>query len=120
MVKNDYGLIFWIHLLVILAYLITPFVLGWQWILLIVALFYVQNFFFKNCILTKAQLDNRGDVDESEKNFYAYYFKKMSPKVDPRWVKKYFAYSLMWTVFTISLIWQLVFSHQPYWFSNLF
>ncbi|MBT4516602.1 MAG: hypothetical protein HOC78_01790 [Candidatus Komeilibacteria bacterium] len=120
MIKTDYGLIFWIHLLVILAYLITPFVLGWQWIFLIVALFYLQNLLFKNCVLTKAQLDERGDVDESERSFYSYYFKKIGLKVNSKWVKKYFAYSLMWTVFAVSLIWQLAFNYTPYWFNNLF
>jgi hypothetical protein len=120
MVKTDYGLIFWTHLLVILAYLITPFVLGWQWIFLIVVLFYLQDKLFKNCVLTKAQLDGREDMEEYEKSFYAYYFKKAGLKINVRWVKKHFAFSLMWTIFAISLIWQLILSYQPYWFSNLF
>ena len=120
MVKNDFGLLFWVHLLVILIYISTPFWLGWQWVLLIVTLFYLQNALFKNCVLTKAQLDERGDVDESERSFYSYYFKKMGLSVNAKWVKKYFAYSLVWTVFGVSLLWQIVFNFKPYWFVNLF
>jgi len=120
MVKNDFGLLFWIHLLVILLYVSTPIWLGWQWIILLVILFYLQNLLFKNCLLTKAQLDNRGDVDESERSFYAYYFKKAGLRVNARWVKKYFAYSLLWTVFIISFIWQLVLDKAPYLLNNLF
>lgn len=107
MVKNDFGLIFWVHLFVIFLYISTPFYLAWPWILLLVALFYLQNFLFKNCLLTNAQLKGREDVAEYERSFYAYYFKKMGLKLNSVWVKKYFAYSLLWTIFVIALLWQL-------------
>jgi hypothetical protein len=120
MVKNDFGLLFWVHLLVILIYISTPFWLGWQWVLLLVALFYLQNKLFKNCVLTNAQLKDREDVDESERSFYTYYFQKAGLKVNPRWVKKYFAYTLLWVFFIVSIFWQMDLAREPLLVSNLF
>jgi hypothetical protein len=93
---------------VIFLYISTPFYLAWPWIFLLVVLFYLQNLLFKNCLLTNAQLKDRKDVAECERSFYAYYFKKMGLKINPVWVKKYFAYSLLWTVLAIALLWQLI------------
>jgi len=120
MLKSDFGLIFWVHILVILAYFTTPFILGWQWILLIVALFYLQDKVFHNCVLTDAQLKGRNDVAECERSFYTYYFKKMGLKINPIWVKKYFAYVLVWTVVIVALFWQLDLGKEPIFINNLF
>lgn len=108
MLKKDYGLIFWLHMAVILLYISTPFWLAWQWILILVIIFYLQNIFFKNCVLTKAQLDGRADIVESEKSFYVYYFKKWHFPFDAKWVKKYFAWTLLWTIFSIAIVYQLI------------
>lgn len=120
MIKNDFGLIFWVHLLVIILYISTPFWLAWQSIFIIAALFYLQTLLFKNCLLTNAQLKGKEDVAEHERSFYVYYFKKMGLKFNPAWVKKYFSYSLLWTIFVVALIWQLSLDNRSYLFNNLF
>lgn len=119
MIKNDFGLIFWFHLLLILAYLSSPFWLGWQWIIILVIIFVLQDKVFKKCLLTSAQLKGRDDVSDDELSFYAYYFKKMGLPINAKWVKKYFAWILMWVVIIFSLVWQMVLNKVPTWLGNL-
>ncbi|MCD4760751.1 hypothetical protein K8R42_02520 [bacterium] len=120
MIKNDFGFIFWAHLLVILAYIVSPFYLGWHWVVLIVIIFILQDKVFKKCLLTSAQLEGREDVSKDELSFYVYYFKKMGLSINVSWVKKYFAYILLWLVFIFSILWQIILSKSPLWFGNLF
>lgn len=111
--QGDFGLIFWIHLFLILIFIISPFFFAWQWILLFVFVFILQDKFFKNCVLTKAQLRHRDDIADDELSFYAYYFKKMGIKINPKKVKKYFAWTLLWLVFIFSLFWQIDLGNAP-------
>jgi len=120
MLKNDFGLIFWAHLLIILAYVTSPFYLGWQWIVLFIIIFVLQDKVFKKCLLTSAQLENRQDISKEELSFYVYYFKKMGLKINSSWVKKYFAYSLLWIIFIIALLWQVGLANTPQLLNNLF
>lgn len=118
--QHDFGLIFWAHLLLIIGFIMAPFLIGWHYIVLMAAIFYGQNIVFKNCLLTKAQLNNHSDIEPEEISFYVYYFKKIGLKINARWVKKYFAWTLLWTVLVFSLLWQLLWHKTPVWFGNLF
>ncbi|MBU1202786.1 hypothetical protein KKH39_01955 [Patescibacteria group bacterium] len=120
MAKNDFGLVFWAHLIVILVFISSPFWLGWQWILLLVILFVIQDKTAKNCVLTKAQFKDREDIVSEELSFYVYYFKKMGLKINAKKIKKYFAWSLLWVVFIFAVFWQLDLGQSPWWFANLF
>ena len=114
---HDFGIIFWLHLVVIIAFILTPFYLSWFFIFLLLVLHYVQGGLFKNCLLTKAQFGRKNDIDHLEMSFFVYYFKKMGLKANPKKVKKYFAHILLWVVFIFSLLWQIVLD-KSLWFFN--
>lgn len=120
MAKNDFGLVFWAHLVVILLFISTPFWLGWQWILFLALLFVVQDKTAKNCVLTKAQFKGREDILEEELSFYAYYFKKMGLKINAKKVKKYFAWVLLWAIVLLAMFWQIDLSNHAIFIPNLF
>ena len=113
---NDFGVIFWAHLSVIIIFILTPFFLPYYIIFCLVILFYIQNLLFKNCILTKAQLKNKEGMAEDESSFFVYYFKKIGLPVNAKKIKKYFAWFILWTVFIFSLFWQLDLGKSPLWF----
>jgi len=114
--NNDFGIIFWAHLLVIIVFILTPFLLPYYIIFCLVMLFYLQNLLFKNCVLTKAQLKDKDGIAEDEASFYVYYFKKMGLRFNAQKVKKYFAWFILWLVFIFSLFWQLVLDKNTLWF----
>ena len=65
------NLIALLHLAVIVAILVSPFVFSWKAVLAGVALYYVQLYFIGGCVLTKAQFGN------TEEGFYAHYLQKL-------------------------------------------
>ena len=82
MIKNDFGLIFWLHLLLILAFVASPWLIGWQWIVVLIIIFILQDKVFKKCLLTSAQLSDNMAVTKDELSFYSYYFKKIGSSFD--------------------------------------
>lgn len=116
-IDHDFGIIFWLHLLFIILFILTPFLVPYYIVFLLVVLFYIQNGLFKNCVLTKAQLRSRENVLEDELSFYAYYFKKMGLRVNPKKIKKYFSWSLLWIIFIFSIFWQIDLGNSPLWFN---
>ncbi len=119
-IKHDFGLIFWVHLLLIFIFLACPFLIGWQWVFLIGVLFIVQDKLFNNCILTQAQLGHKKEIRQDELSFYAYYFQKMGLKINPKWVKKYIAWGIIIFVLLFSLFWQIDLKQTPLWLNNIF
>ena len=113
---HDFGVIFWLHLAAIIVFVLAPFYLPWPFIFLILILHYLQGELFKNCILTRAQLGAKGDIHHLEMSFYAYYFKKMGLKTDPKKVKKYFSHFLIWIILIFGIFWQIILNKRLWWF----
>lgn len=105
--KSDFGLIFWIHLIIILFWYASPFLLTWYFMLIIVCFSYAQGILIKGCILTKAQYGEEGTT------FWAETLERMGIKVN----KKVFMIIFFWLepiiFFAIGLIVQLVFNFKP-------
>ncbi len=100
MLKKEFGLIFWLHLIIILAVLSSPFWLSWKIILIFIFLYYFQLFFFKNCLLTKLQFNET----TRDTTFYSHYLEKLGIKINKRKLRIFLDYILPWIILTISII----------------
>jgi len=76
--QKDFGLIFWVHLILIILLWASPFWLSWKLIILAIVLYYLQLLVFKDCILTKAQFGEK----KRSTTFYWYYLTKLGFRLD--------------------------------------
>lgn len=76
---SDFGLIFWIHLAVIVLFFSSPFWISWKIILVGILAFYFQLLVFRGCILTKAEFG-----ETTHNSFFWYYLNKMGFKVSEK------------------------------------
>ena len=73
--KKDFGLVFWIHLAIILLFYSSPFLFSWKVITGTIFLYYLQLLVFKGCVLTKVELESRG-----ERRSFNYYYLAARPE----------------------------------------
>jgi hypothetical protein len=83
--KTDFGMIFWIHLILIIALWTSPFWLDWKLIIFGGILYSVQLMIFGDCILTRKQFGTK----KRGITFYYYYLKKMGFNVSSEGVRKF-------------------------------
>jgi hypothetical protein len=102
MKNKDFGLIFYLHLVLILAIWSSPFWLNWKTILFFIFLYYLELFFFGNCILTTLEFN------ELERNttFYSHYLEKLGFKFNKRKLSIFLDYIFPWLILGLALIYQ--------------
>lgn len=102
---TDLGLVFWVHLILIVLLWTSPFWLSWKLILAGIFVYYLQLIIFKDCILTKAQFETK----KRSTTFYWYYLTKLGFKLDKEKVRFAADYYFPWIILGISLVWQVLF-----------
>ena len=105
---SDYGLIFWVHLILEFLAYFSPFLFSWWIILIIIILLIAQQLVFKGCILTHAQFG----FDENMTFLYPY-LRKLGWKVNKKRMKIYKTWIENWIILVVALVWQLVFEFRP-------
>jgi len=78
--RSDFGVIFWLHLFIILALFASPVLFPWTAVAFGMVLYYVQLAFVGDCILTKAQFTEH----EPGFGFYEHYLLKLGIPVNRR------------------------------------
>ena len=101
--KKDYGIIFWIHLAIIVMALLSPFWLSWEIILIGICLGYMQLFLFKGCIFTRFELGS------TEETFRGHYFRKIGFKINSKKLKLFFYWIEPIMILSLAIIWQVIF-----------
>ncbi len=101
-VHKDFGLIFWLHLLLLAAIWSSPFWVPWRWMLAGIALYYLQLLIVGGCILTKLQFG----ASKPETTFYAHLLESIGFRCDRRRVSFTVDYVLPWLLIGIALLWQ--------------
>ena len=109
--KKDFGLIFWIHLVLIILVWLSPFLLSWYIILFFILLYHFQLFVFGDCILTKRQFKNR----KRSETFYSYYLSKMGMRINKKRLVFFLDYVLPIILFFVSYVIQK-FGFRPFLF----
>lgn len=85
--KHDFGVIFWIHLILIILVYASPFLFNFYIIVFLVLLYYLQIIIFNGCILTEKQF---GKIEYM--TFYYLYLTKIGFKVN----KKFLYFLMRW------------------------
>ena len=101
--QKDFGFIFFIHLIFVIAAWASPFFLNWKIILFFIALYYMQLLIFKDCILTLKQFDiNSQDVNKY--SFYSFLFEKLGFRFSRRKVRILTRFIFPWIILLISIL----------------
>lgn len=108
MMKSEYGLIFWLHVAVVMVAFSSPIFFDWQLIIISALLLELQYFTIGGCVLTHAQLGK--DKDET---FIWYYLRKIFPNLDPFKTKFVIRRVLPVMVIVVALIPQVYFNYTP-------
>jgi len=98
--KNDFGLIFWIYLILILLVWTSPVLLSWKIIFLFIILYYFQLFVFGDCILTKRQFKTK----KRSETFYSYYLEKLGLRINKEKLVFFLDYVLPWLLLVIAYV----------------
>ena len=107
---GDFGIVFFLHLALILIFYFSPFIFSWKIIIFFLLYICFQEVFFQGCLLSFFQF---GRERRKLPFFHFYYLGKMGINLN----KKSFNFILVWLVptgiFIFSLVWQEVFSQKP-------
>ena len=108
---GDFGIIFFLHLILIVFFYLSPFFLSWKIILFFLGYIYLQEFFLEGCVLSFFQF---GSTNKNLPIFHNYYLEKLGINVS----KKNFNFTIVWVVplgvFIFSLVWQTYFSKNTW------
>src|SRR4030042_2475478 len=85
--EKEFGLLFWIHLILIILVYLSPFLFNLYIIIFFILLYYLQILIFKGCILTEKQFGKREYM-----TFYYPYLIKLGFKVN----KKFLYFLMRW------------------------
>lgn len=87
--KKDFGIIFWLHLILIIAAWTSPLWVDWQLILLGIVALSIQYVVIGGCYLTFKESGKDRDM-----TFYYYYLSKKYHRLNKRRVKIFIRYIL--------------------------
>lgn len=103
-----FGLVFWVHLILILFAYLSPFLFSWKLILIGSIILFIQYSLIGGCFLNKIQFDKTKDVV-----FLFPYLKMIGINVDRYKFKIFIRYYLPFILFLIAIIWQILLNHNP-------
>jgi len=110
LIHGDFGIIFWIHLSLILFFWLSPFLVGWKLVILCAGMFYLTRVtILKKCPLSDIQFQK----ESPNTYFQHYYLTKMGFKFSKEGVRKVTIWFLPWFLIAFSLIWQILLGKKP-------
>lgn len=101
-------LIGFFHATVILAFYLSPFLLNWKIILILIIFYYLQLAILGHCILTKLQFREKYRTT----TFYSYILGLLGFHPEHDKVRTVVDYYLPWIVLLIALIYQVFLGHR--------
>jgi hypothetical protein len=108
MVKSNFGLIFWLHLSLILVAYLSPILFNWRLILFVVFLYYMQQLIFNGCILTHSQFGK-----EQNMTFYYPYLKLIGFNPNKRNLKILMSWFMPMIILYLALFIQIGLEFSP-------
>lgn len=100
--SKKFGFLFWLHLIIILGYLASPFFLSWKIILGFIILYYIQLAIFGNCILTLQQFKSK----KRKKTRYGFTLEELGIKINGKSLSRFTDYILPWIVLGLAIFLQ--------------
>jgi len=93
-----------LHFLIVLGVFLSPILVSWKYVMILVVAYYVQLAVLGGCILTQIQF--RRDV-----GFYYFYLRKIGFHPNKRQLNLFVDYLLPWLVLGAAVLWQR--THAP-------
>jgi hypothetical protein len=109
--RGEFGLIFWLHLFIVVLVLSSPFLMGWRLVGIGVGLFYAQLLVFGGCVLVPIQFPEREQSIRHPyrldgESFYHYYLTKLGFRFDRRRLNMFIDFVLPGILFGIAILWR--------------
>jgi len=103
----DFGIVFLLHIILILVAFASPFLFNWKIVLAIIFLYRLQYITIGRCILTKAQFPDGG-------GFWYYYATKMGIVISERTLDLFTDYIIPIIIIIIAIAYQVYFKRRAY------
>ncbi len=106
--KKEFGIFFWIHILVLIPAYLSPIFFDWKIIIIGVIALQIQYWVIGGCIITHLEM-GKGE----NKVFIWYYLRKIIPNLDPKKTKFVIRVIVPISLVIIALILQVQFDFKP-------
>jgi hypothetical protein len=106
--KSNFGVIFWLHLFLILIAYSSPILFRWQLIFFGVLFLFLQQLLFQGCLLTSAQFGKDPDM-----TFYYRYLTLMGFRVNKKKLKFLMTWIMPIIVFLFAILLQKLLGIKP-------
>jgi len=103
-----FGLMFWIHLILIITAYLSPILFNWKYILIGVILLISQYLLFNFDIFNKLQFGK-----EEYLTFYTKYLEYFGFRPNRKKLRIFMWYIMPFIILIIALIWQIIFDKIP-------
>ena len=107
--KNDFSLIFWIHLFSAITFTFSFILFSWYLIIAGILIFYLQIWTFGNCIHTINEFNSKSN----KSSWYHYYLNKAGININRKRVNFFIVYIKPVIVLCLALIIQIAFKINP-------
>ncbi len=97
--KKDFGIIFWIHLVLIVLAVFSPLYIDYKLIILVNVLLWLQYYILGNCFLTKKEFNTR----DEDMTFWFYYLSKVFYSLDKKKTKFFVRVILPFLIMMIAI-----------------
>lgn len=99
---KDFGYVFWLHLVLIVAALSSPFWLSWKLILVGIIILHIQWFALGGCYLTHIETNK-----DPQSTFYYHYLSKIFSKINKKYTRFIVRYVLPVLILGLALVVQI-------------
>jgi len=106
--KKEFGLIFWIHLFLIIFSYLSFLYIDWKIIVLVVLLLQIYYLLRGGCDLTFSEFGNDKNI-----TFVWYYLSKLFPNLNQKTTKIFIRYVLPIFLILVSFLLQKIFDYTP-------
>lgn len=107
--KKEFGLWFWVHILLLIPAYLSPLFIDWKLIVIGVAILQIQYWVIDGCILTHLEMGK----DKNE-TFIWYYLKKIYPDLDSKITKFVIRVIVPIVLVTAGIIIQIKLGLEPF------
>ena len=108
MMKREFGIFFWLHIIALIPAYLSPIIFDWKIIVLGVVILQIQYWIIGGCLLTHLEMGK----DKNE-TFIWYYLRKIFPELNPKTTKFIIRVIVPIFLIAIALILQIQFSVKP-------
>jgi len=105
---NEYGIVFWVHILFVIGAFGSPFFFNWIFVFVWIAILEIQFLIWDGCLLNKLQFG-----DQRKVTFAHHYLSKLGIHISVKRMRHIMMYYVEILVFVVTVIWQLVLGFHP-------